>query len=96
MNEHRWKKGESGNPDGRLPASREKFKWEFLDVTAIPRALEYLYEVVNGTDETWKAIKDEEKRTKHRIDAAKALLAKAPQRMTGEDGGAIQVAWMSQ
>lgn len=90
----RFVKGQSGNPKGRKPLSREKFQFTFLDETAIPDAIRHLASVVAGTHEDIKKMKGQEK-VRLQNDAAKALLAKAPERHqgTGEDG-AIIVQWL--
>jgi len=78
----RFKPGECGNPDGRPKADREKFKFDFLDSTAIPAAIKHLYQVVIGEQEDIKGMKGQEK-VRLQNEAAKALLAKAPDRMQG-------------
>jgi len=79
-------KGQTNNPYGRSPIVREKFKWDFLDMVAIPKAIKKLYEIVADIDPEIQCVKKSEK-LRLQIDAAKALLAKAPQRHegTGED-----------
>lgn len=86
MGQHRWKEGQSGNLHGRPPASREKFNWTFLDMTAIPAATRHLYAVVTGEDEDWQRIETFAKKVETRNRAASALLDKAPQRHAGADG----------
>jgi hypothetical protein len=87
-----FKKGDKNA--GRLPASREKFKFDFLDETAIPAAIRHLYSVVSGTHKSLKGIRGAQ--VIHlQNDAAKALLAKAPQRLEGTgDDGSIIVQWL--
>lgn len=83
----RFKKGETGNPKGRATAKREAFKFDFLDTKAIPEAIRHLYAVVMGTHPD---VRDSKGIDKVRVqnEAAKALLAKAPDRsqITGGDG----------
>ena len=83
-----------GDPKaGRPAASREKFKFTFLDETAIPEAIRHLYSVVAGTHNKLKGLRGAQ--VIHlQNDAAKALLAKAPQRVEGTgDEGAIVFQW---
>jgi hypothetical protein len=85
-----FKKGQSGNPEGPKPREQKMFEWGFLDYTAIPAAVRKLYEIVTGEDTGFKELTGPGDRLRLQIDAAKALLAKAPERLANPDGGAIQ------
>ncbi len=88
-----YKKGETGNEKGRMPAERERAFYKFLDTVAIPAAILKLYNIVIDVDpEIIKATKCEKIRLQ--IDAAKALLNRAPQRLEGGgEGGEFIIKW---
>lgn len=82
-----WKKGQSGNSLGPKPKKVSRIDWALID-SYIADSTKWAYKVVDGLEKDLADLTNKE-RLDMRLKAYSIIVKLAPNRITGQDGGAI-------